>query len=221
MKQKSTPTSPNLARPMAVLYIAFGLIIFTAYIIHWSEYDAYRQGTVINGTITDKWINEAGEIRAQITFVEDDRIKSWTLEGITREKWDRLAAGDEVVALQMANSPSRLILAESLTAVKPDWSGGVITLAPILIGLAVLLVQWLYRRQNWAEADVARWDTRLFGLLVGGIFLLVFVGGTIDLLGRLANGRMRSLIPLLCLAAGLLLFGIWFSKRIIRTRRHT
>ncbi|MCP4419942.1 MAG: hypothetical protein GY805_25290 [Chloroflexi bacterium] len=193
MTQASPAQSSYISGALGLFVFLFGLIISISYVFHWSEYFAYRDGVTIEGTIAAKGEFNSGDRWVSVTFVEDGQQKTWQLEAVNEQTWLMVSEGEKVVALQMKNSPSRLILADNLDEIRPPWVAGLSLSGVVIIGLLSIIAVPFLQKKGWHEKRLLWLDRRLFSILLGGIFTFVGIAGLVSSVGE-SNGRLGSLL---------------------------
>ncbi len=214
-KQTNTP-KVNLSAALGLFFFAWGTIVFVSFLFNWLEYKAFENGRLIEATIANSHQNETGEWFVSVTFRADGEEKNVVLESLPSEIAPTLVEGDKVVALQMENSPSRLILADNLPDVRPDLAGGLaVTMVPMFLGVGAMAYRPVLRRRGWDEERLRGLDGRLFGIMVGLLFLFVALGGAISAFGEMRN-KPVALILTLCVVGLVGLFGALFISSSFR-----
>ena len=208
-------TKPNLSTAFGLSFLLVGVILGASFVFRWLDYGAFANGRIIEGTITRSHQTEAGEWFVALTFRDDGQDKEFPLESVPAPQAAELAVGDKVVALQMDNSPSRLILADNLTAIRPHWWEGIILSLPALVGLAALVWRPILRRRGWDDEALEVVDGRIFGLMVGSLLLFVALGGAVSALGEMRDRPVALMLALLVVLL-LVLLGRMFIVGAVR-----
>ena len=213
MKQQTEPKQFYVSVALGICILLFGLVIFIAYLINWSEYNAFLTGEVF--TVTVREVSKLDDERrwARITFVEDGLEKTSFVEHLRTAEWSELAVGANVTAIQMTNSPSRFILADTLEQrTPPTILTGMVYFLPVLIGLLSISATLFYKRLGWNKTQLRVLDHRLFFALVGG--MITFLG--IVALADVFYQRPDNLAIYgggLLVSAMMLAFGLYLLKR--------
>jgi hypothetical protein len=209
--------STNLSAAFGFCFLLVGVILGASFVFRWLDYRAFENGRIIEGTIAHSHQNDAGEWFVSASFRTNGQDKEFLLEALSSQQAASLAVGDKIVAIQMDNSPSRLILADNLAAVRPDWWEGIIISLPALVGLAAMGWRPILRRRGWDDEALVEMDGRIFGLLVGSLLLFVALGGAISALGEMRD-RPIALVLTLMVVLLLVVFGRMFIYGAIRRR---
>ena len=179
MNQKSNPNgTTSILRGFGGFLMAFGLIFGTAWLFNRLDAQAFADGYRVEGTVMH--ILEAEPPIVVIEFVDrNGRSQQWNLEKMTQTHRDTLSEGDHVVAVQMLNSPSRVMLLEQVENRPSDRNGLIISALFFLPGLYFVL----QKRPFGSEVQQQRMATQQ-GRLVGGSILLFM--GLVMLIGFVA-----------------------------------
>ena len=136
-------------------------------------------GRWLKGTI--ERIHEGDPPIVMVSFVDrNGRSQTWHLEKMTQSLRETLTEGDKVVAMQMQNSPSRIMLLEQVEN-RPSSVGGIVAAAVFLLPGLFLLLQ---RRPYGDLQNQRKMDAYHRSLAGGSMFLFA---GSILLMGLYAT----------------------------------
>ena len=128
-----------VVRVFGVFLTVLGLIFGFAWSINRYEATRFANGLQIEGTI--ERIHEGDPPLVMVSFVDrNGRSQTWHLEKMTQSLRETLAAGDEIVAVQMLDSPSRIMLLEQVEN-RPNDAGGLVATAVFLLPGLFLALQ--------------------------------------------------------------------------------
>lgn len=204
-KPRRSTSNLTILRVFGSLLIALGLIFGTAWYLNRLDDSRFANGFVVEGTV--ERIHEGEPPIVMVTFVDrNGRSQTWHLEKMTQSIRETLAVGDEVVAVQMQDSPSQIMLAEQIEN-RPSDIGGVIAAAVFLLPGLFLVLQ---RRPYGTLEHQQKMDARHRHLASGSMFLF---SGSILLIGFLATVIDPNFhwVGKLIFGAFLLLTGGWLS----------
>ncbi|WP_420631634.1 phage holin family protein [Candidatus Leptofilum sp.] len=171
--------SLSILRAFGGFLIALGLIFGTAWIFNRNDAHRFADGYRVEGTV--ERIHEGEPPIVMVTFVDrNGRSQTWHLENMTQSVRETLAEGDEVVAVQMPNSPSRIMLLEQIENRPDDRNGLIMTAVFLLPGLFLVL----QRRPYGNQENQQKMATRQHHLASGSLFLFM---GLIMLIGFFAT----------------------------------
>ena len=179
MKSKPDPnTTTSLLRGFGGFLLALSLIFGVAWLFNRLDANAFDAGYQVEGTVVQIW--EGDPPIVVIEFVDrNGRSQSWNLEGMTQSQRNQLQIDDPVVALQMRDSPSRVMLLEQVENRPSDRNGVIIAGLFLLPGL--FLVR--QKRPYGSPTNQSRMIGQQNHLAAGSMFLLV---GLVMLMGFVA-----------------------------------
>lgn len=159
--------------------VVLGLIFAAAWLLNRQEANRFVNGNVVEGTI--ERIYEGDPPIVMVYFVDaNGRSQTEYLENMTQSLRETLAEGDEVVAVQMLDSPSRIKLLEQVES-RPGDAGGPVAAAVLLLPGLFLLLQ---KRPYGSPENQRKMDVRHRHLAGGSIFLFA---GFLMLIGFFAT----------------------------------
>ncbi|GJM40113.1 MAG: hypothetical protein DHS20C20_03950 [Ardenticatenaceae bacterium] len=205
--KKSRRASSNLAvlRVFGGSLIALGLIFSAAWYLNRLDDNRFANGYRVEGTV--ERIHDGESPIVMVSFVDrNGRSQTWHLEKMTQSVRETLAEGDQVVAVQMQDSPSRIMLLDQIEARHSD-IGGIIASALFLLPGLFLVMQ---RRPYGSLENQRKINARHRFLVGGSVFLFC---GAIMLIGFFATVMDQNFhwIGKLIFGAFCLLTGGWMS----------
>ena len=202
---QSTPpnndTTNAILRVLGGFSLLLGFIFLFAWLLNGADARDFAAGQRVEGTVVQIW--EGDSPGASIEFVDrNGRSQTIPLEKVSSAQLAALEVGDPVVAVQMKDSPSRVLLLEDAEAQSSSLGGLIIATLFLLTGLFLVM----QKRPSGSKARQELREKQQTHLASGTIF---FFCGILMLIGFLATAFdnemhlvLRILFGGLCLLAG-------------------